>query len=113
MRAVDMILIPLFLMLAYGGPFLLGCLFFRLRRARRSSAPAIPAVPVARRRRRRSGALQLLAAATLLLAFGLGHFKVLSYPGAIMLSMVLGAPVFFLSAALVVKARPPAPEEGR
>lgn len=61
----------------------------------------------------RSATLSLLCVASLLLAYGLGHFRLLSYPGAIMLSMVLGAPVFFLSAALVVKARPPAPEEAR
>lgn len=107
MRAADMLLILLFLILAYGGPFLLGCLFFRLRRARRDAVPVAPLGQV------RSATLPLLCVASLLLAYGLGHFRLLSYPGAIMLSMVLGAPVFFLSAALVVKARPPAPEEAR
>lgn len=106
MHADEMMLILLFLLLAYGGPFLLGCLYFGLRRARR------PATPVGASGQMRSVMLPLLCVVTLLLAFGLGHFKVLSYPGAIMLSMVLGAPVFFLSAALVVKARPPASEEG-
>lgn len=103
MPSTDMMLILLFLMLAYGGPFLLGCLFFRLRRARRA------AVPVTARSRAGSATLPLLCLASLLLAYALGHYKVLSYPGAIMLSMVLGAPVFFLSAARVVKAPAPAP----
>ena len=107
MRAADTILILLFLLPAYGGPFLLGCLFFRLRRARQDAA-AVAAVG-----RVRSTTLQLLCTASLLLAFGLGHFKVLSYPGAIMLSMVLGAPAFFLSASQVVKARPSTPGEER
>nr|WP_198980732.1 hypothetical protein [Herbaspirillum sp. ASV7] len=107
MHAADLILILLFLILAYGGPFLLGCLYFGLRRLRR------PALPVDGSGQMRSAVLPLLCVVTLLLAFGLGHFKVLSYPGAIMLSMALGAPVFFLSAALVVKARPPASEEGQ
>jgi hypothetical protein len=106
MPSTDMMLILLFLLLAYGGPFLLGCLFFRLWRARRT------AVPVTARSRARSATLPLLCLATLLLAYGLGHYKVLSYPGAIMLSMVLGAPAFFLSAAHVVKAPAPAPEKG-
>ncbi len=106
MHAADLMVILLFLVLAYGGPFLLGCLYFRLRRTRRTAAP------VAAHRRVRSVTLQLLGAVTLLLAYGLGHFRMLSYPGAIMLSMVLGAPVFFLSAGLVIKASPSAPEEG-
>ncbi|MDR6584069.1 hypothetical protein HBH1_04473 [Herbaspirillum sp. BH-1] len=105
MHAAELMLILLFLLLAYGGPFLLGYLYFRLRRARRGD------VPVAAFGRTRSAALPVLCVVTLLLAFGLGHFRVLSYPGAIMLSMLLGAPVFFLSAALVVEARPSAPEE--
>jgi len=106
MRAADLTLILLFLIVAYGGPFLLGYLYFRLRCLCRGT------VPVAAHSRMRSITLHLLGAVSLLLAYALGHFKVLSYPGAIMLSMVLGAPVFFLSAALVVKARPPASEEG-
>ncbi|QDD65253.1 hypothetical protein EJD96_14340 [Herbaspirillum seropedicae] len=106
MHAAEMMLILLFLVLAYGGPFSLGYLYFRLRRTRQG------AVPVAARNRLRSAALPLLCVVTLLLAYGLGHFRVLSYPGAVMLSMVLGAPVFFLSASLAVKASPPAPEDG-
>lgn len=106
MQAADLMLILLFLLLAYGGPFLLGYLYFRLRRARWRE------LPVAVAGRTRTTVLPLLCVASLLLAFVLGHLRVLSYPGAIMLSMVLGAPVFFLSAALVVKARPPASEEG-
>ncbi len=107
MHAAKMMLILLFLLLAYGGPFLLGYLYFRLRRARRGHVPVAPSGLT------RSAALPLLCVATLLLAFGLGHFRVLSYPGAIMLSMVLGAPVFFLSAAPLVKARPSTPEDER
>ncbi|WP_433691777.1 hypothetical protein [Herbaspirillum seropedicae] len=99
--------ILLFLILAYGGPFLLGCLFFHLRRARRA------VLPVAARRRARTATLPLLCVASLSLAYGLGHFKVLSYPGAIMLSMVTGAPAFFLIAARVVKTGAPATGEGR
>ncbi len=106
MHAAELMVILLFLLLAYGGPFLLGYLYFRLRRARRGD------VRVAASGRRPSATLPLLCVATLLLAFGLGHFRVLSYPGAIMLSMVLGAPAFFLSAAFAVKARPPSPEDG-
>ncbi|BEV16244.1 hypothetical protein HBDW_30320 [Herbaspirillum sp. DW155] len=100
-----MTLILLFLLLAYGGPFVLGCLFFRLRRKR------CGVLPTATRSRARSATLPLLCAASLLLAYGLGHFKVLSYPGAIMLSMVLGAPAFFLAAAQVVKPVTPGSEE--
>lgn len=107
MRSVDMMLILLFLILAYGGPFVLGCLFFRLRRKSRKAAPA------AARCRIRRITLQLLCATTLLLAYALGHFRVLSYPGAIMLSMVLGAPVFFLSAGEVLRASVPASEKER
>jgi len=107
MQAADLMLILLFLLLAYGGPFLLGSLYFGLRRVRQGE------VAVVAPGRTRSAALLLLCVASLLLAFMLGHLRVLSYPGAIMLSMVLGAPAFFFSAALAVKARPPSPEDVR
>lgn len=92
-------LILMFLISAYGFPFVLGYLCYCCWNIRRDASQLPPRGVVY------PAVLKVLSVLTPLIALALGHLNLTSYPAAIMASMLLGVPVFFLTAMELARAR--------
>ena len=92
-------LILLFLLLAYGTPFVLGYLCYWLWSLWQGNVKLHP------RGALYPAILRALCVLTPCIALVLGHLNLTSYPAAIMASMFLGVPVFFLTAMELARAR--------